>query len=1384
MKKSLMRIAGALLTAAAIFFASCSDGVKYSSQIDTVMTLEKPQVQVAVYPGLNYVSWKAVPGATSYVVYVYEDGAERYTTSTVAKAYTATNYADTTLLSGHKYQYEVEAISKTNPSGSRAVYVQNSKGKSSEVTAIVPLAGTPAIDLTDFDTTDKNKAFVVTPAAINASTSKGYIRMSMPTKAYLQYVPYIKNELYLNREDANTQAGATLSSAGVYTTASTYYRPSANNVNPTNFAIAATVPGTYSVGVRVYAATGNSNIYPMSDIVAEKKVEVKGITVKRGTGDLYYEWITSTKARVCWMPAILNDNTLPKTTDYKVYTYNATTSTLTPVEVEVKDSLIDNINDIYYFDASPVEDTTYVVAYTLSDGEDLYVETRSSANKVTVNLISADYATAPVSGEISMIDVDEDNIANDAVLTLQLAEGTTLKSVKYAITDWNSTVDALFESANDFTAVSFEEGEIYYEITVAKDVPAGKYVAVMFTIAEEGCEDLVDGYVSATASGVSSKVAAAPVTSIALVAADEDNKVNDVKVSIFLAEETSIKSIVYATSTKSADVARKLLDNNKDVTAVPYDNGHLYNVITISDIDEGAYVAVKVVVEQDNCKDKVVTLNTTTPVDTLESAEDFAVIFGDFIDADDDGSENDYELFFFLNGDQTLESMKVATSPVSDEEALKLTYSKSAVEVANKKEVVYDYGEYGAYCRILVSDVEVDNFVGFLYTITEGEDKTPFVSEYVSDTVSGVFVETKTANPIINNSDNNFDDTYEYSIVNYDLNANDVQNSFTVEIGFKQNIKSIKYAISDDPDEAINAIEVGKEDGVLNIPTVYELKATADSPTVLTKVYTVTPDIKDVADGMYFAAVVEIVEEGYLNSYGGIVSANPAKQLEVSLPTISVGDAYNYEYIDVSIVDEYSYDLAENYIYTIEWTKEKDYEENAPVWLPISNLATKEIYLEGNGYTNSYSRRFKDIDVGSYVVRVAKTRKASVSVTGEEEVVFKDFKIRVVDIPCTEVDILATSSYERLTVELEEYISADYDDLLNYTYKLYEYEITGYDLDLYNGMTSDEKEAYINTISYDDWTTLDTITWVEDPIVSEMITNDNLTFGITNPTVKYYKYSIVDNKPALGTFVYKVTKVRTTPAASSYAYLATESYDETVATRIPNIIDDYEFSTANFEDFTVTIFDVFDPTCEDGTYFNYELEYVTTTDWDPIYGWYSDNVTTVVIPTTPEIDVYNNTYGVYGSITVSVTPDDYKTRLVKTRKNPIVSDYESGKVCVVDTGVVKVAYHARASVNTDTANQLSISLSDKINTQVDSASLWSYVVTYRTIWNDSIDETVNVYPTLVSTEDGVETYELVDDVYPVAITEDTEFYVEITKGKIDGSIAEVILTENVTVIYE
>ncbi|MBD5432822.1 MAG: hypothetical protein HDR35_00750, partial [Treponema sp.] len=159
----------------AIGLAACSNP-EFDGRTDTVISLETPSVTAKAYPGVNFVSWKPVTGASGYDVTVYEEG-----TYKGRKSLSTYSFPDTDLVNGKTYTYSVEAISTTNPGTMREVYATNSRGEAS-VKAIVPPAGTKSLELpayeggydgTNTKTVSESDNWVVKPGNITVAVADG-----------------------------------------------------------------------------------------------------------------------------------------------------------------------------------------------------------------------------------------------------------------------------------------------------------------------------------------------------------------------------------------------------------------------------------------------------------------------------------------------------------------------------------------------------------------------------------------------------------------------------------------------------------------------------------------------------------------------------------------------------------------------------------------------------------------------------------------------------------------------------------------------------------------------------------------------------------------------------------------------------------------------------------------------------------------------------------------------------------------------------------------------------------------------------------------------------------------------------------------------------------
>lgn len=225
MKKSLLKLAGLISIVASLFLVSCKNETPTLPSLDTVLTLDKAQVSVTAYPGMNFVSWLPVTNANGYVLYIYVG--ENCISSQTYSFDEDLCYVDTNIKNNVDYTYIVEAESSS--STGRQVVTQNSMSDKKTVKAIVPPYNKKAFELATFEK-NPNSDFIVTSNNINISSLKNKVSISFPGKAYLMY------EVSLIDSDENIYAQENL------------YDPANNNVILyTDFTV--TQPGTYKVKI-------------------------------------------------------------------------------------------------------------------------------------------------------------------------------------------------------------------------------------------------------------------------------------------------------------------------------------------------------------------------------------------------------------------------------------------------------------------------------------------------------------------------------------------------------------------------------------------------------------------------------------------------------------------------------------------------------------------------------------------------------------------------------------------------------------------------------------------------------------------------------------------------------------------------------------------------------------------------------------------------------------------------------------------------------------------------------------------------------------------------------------------------------------------------------
>lgn len=295
---------GVAACAIAIVLAACSNP-EYDGRTDTVYSLSTPSVTAKAYPGVNIVSWKPVSGAVSYRVCAYEEGALKWTDAKYSSC-----FSDTNLVNGKSYKYTVEAVGERNMP-SREVYVTNSSLGEASAKAIVPPAGTSALELAAYEKgydgspkEVKDDKFVISAENVEVYVKENVVYVNLPTKAYLSYdVSLYDNGLPI---DAVSPVGNDWGASDLYS----------NNVTR-GVKLNALSAGKHKVVVKVYA---RNDIYK-NDVVDVKEITIDALLFDEGsgTGDVSANYQSDEKTvRVSFEPA-KKDGVYVPTSWYKVY---------------------------------------------------------------------------------------------------------------------------------------------------------------------------------------------------------------------------------------------------------------------------------------------------------------------------------------------------------------------------------------------------------------------------------------------------------------------------------------------------------------------------------------------------------------------------------------------------------------------------------------------------------------------------------------------------------------------------------------------------------------------------------------------------------------------------------------------------------------------------------------------------------------------------------------------------------------------------------------------------------------------------------------------------------------------------------------------------------
>lgn len=498
MKKTVLKAAG-ILAATVLLFASCAaDDSSYSSQIDTVLYLEKPQVSAKAYPGMNFVSWEPVANANGYVLYKYEDNNFK---SSSSLSYTTLSYKDTDIKDGALYSYFVEAESKT--STGRSISTENTRSDKVSVKGIVPPSDVTTLNLYAYENYGSkespkgNKDFVVTSSNIKISKDElkesGKLSISFPGKAYLTY-----NLSYTNIDNK-------FDVLNTYSPITSNIRDNSTNDKIFYYGYTVTAPGIYKAVIRVNSE--NSLFGSSPDVVSDESVTIEKLNGTGGTiASALYTDLGKT-VRVVFNKYVLNGSSVPESY-YKVYRCEAGSYLYEPVSGTI--AATDSSKATYFADDTVPDSTKeYEYRVVVTDGNSI-----ASSSK-TVSPYSLAAQSAPTVSGVKSSE-DNDAVLNDITWTITLPSNDVVITGVYALEKsanyTGAVVAADFDRTSSLETTSGTDttGEIFYVYT--KNHTAGNKVYLLVTTSQENKKD---GEWLSSAVTTSIKPISAPAISVA-----------------------------------------------------------------------------------------------------------------------------------------------------------------------------------------------------------------------------------------------------------------------------------------------------------------------------------------------------------------------------------------------------------------------------------------------------------------------------------------------------------------------------------------------------------------------------------------------------------------------------------------------------------------------------------------------------------------------------------------------------------------------------------------------------------------------------------------------------------------------------------------------------
>lgn len=813
--------------------------------------LDDPVIEVKAFPGYNYVAWEPVLDAEGMMVVRNDGKIIEKKANTVLYAidadvqdkikYTYTVYAtptgdnlkDNTLFPGHDtmegaWDDEFGVTFK----GSKA---------SASVTAIVPPAGTRALDLITY-VNSKDKDFVLDANKIKVEVIKNQIWVMFPVKGYLDYTVklYKGNELEVfdKLESIPEVWSGKDDIGGQYGESTDTYNNNSKNFYSIDYQYAGKFnvvdAGEYSVTVDVSVndQLSNLNKYPDSDtIYAATKAEIKGLDVLYPTS-AYAVYKDAKTIRILWQPAYNHNMEAYLPENYNVYYRNNFTNYWTevsattvkkakvdeegnqildaetgePVMEDVPASLIKDEGVIggyvaYYMDfdleANKVSNEIYnnFRVVLSKDGLYEYTDYNDDYDDIHNQVILNPFVTTPeeLDGDdfaINYVALDGDGIANDALITINIPADMNGKvkidSAAWALQDTYNYV--LFDG--DFTNPLTIIDPIGNNTFVLKDVAQGKFLAVQAVISEEGKSAVrYQRKVCSATPGVvpSSKVTSVDATKATVAFADVDDDLNldkkDVYFKITLANDNQkVVKAKYAVG-KTSEIATSMLYSDK-TTEITFNQLETTAFAYVKDIDKNLFVAMYAEVEEEGLGNATIVKATTESSGLISLADNTIkpTVEVGYYDADNDGIVNDAIVYVEVADGVTLDEVKYTTSLDNTIGDLLLTTDLAkTLDIPEAKQYGYIW---------TIKDVEKDMFVNVYAKVS----KDPKWSS------AKVSTNANTQNKTAKSEDEGYDSSIKDKLTIKFITLDDDQ---------LQNDVLITVEIDDDKDSVLTAVKFG-----------------------------------------------------------------------------------------------------------------------------------------------------------------------------------------------------------------------------------------------------------------------------------------------------------------------------------------------------------------------------------------------------------------------------------------------------------------------------------------------------------------------------------------------------------------------------------------------